>query len=298
MNKNRIGALIAAAALTLTFAGTALATTTYNWQGNGYPNAKCDESSTVMQWVWTGDSPSSLTINGQVQQSDTWTQKGGGAWQYQADINGTNYPPTLTGTSIEYTGDAGTLTLSGCDEHTTTTTSEETTETTTETTTSQETTVETTTSQETTTTSQETTTTTPTGTLFAVPAFTKECGGSITVSNFAAANVEDVLITPGDVVINGDGTTPLAPGEYVAVGRVGGEIVTDEVAFTIEACPTTTTAEETTPGGSVEELTPPSTDTIGASTAPSSVPTSLLLVFAGLLASALVVIPAAARKRR
>jgi hypothetical protein len=296
MNKHRIGALIAAAALTLTFAGTALAST-FPWGGNGYPNAKCDDNSSVMQWVWTGDNPTSLTINGQAQ-TGTWEPKGKGAWQFQADINGTNYPPTSA--SIDFTGDSGVLTLSGCDEHTTTTTTSESTTTSDETTTTEETTTTTevtTTSLETTTTS---TTTQPTGTLFSFPAFSIECGGSITVTNFASALVDDVLITPGDIVIDGDGTTPLAPGEYHAVGRIGGVPAEGSVAdFTIEACPTTTTsAEETTPGGSVEELTPPSTDTIGAPTSGSTVSTSLLLVLAGALASALVVIPAAARKRR
>src|SRR6188472_3678280 len=80
MNKHRIGALIAAAALTLTFAGTALATS-FPWGGNGYPNAKCDDNSSVMQWVWTGDNPTSLTINGQAQ-TGTWEPKGKGAWQF------------------------------------------------------------------------------------------------------------------------------------------------------------------------------------------------------------------------
>ena len=58
------------------------------------------------------------------------------------------------------------------------------------------------------------------------------------MTNFASANVDDVLVTPGDLVITADGTFPLAPGDYVAVGRVDDEVVTDEVPFTIEACPT------------------------------------------------------------
>ena len=117
--------------------------------------------------------------------------------------------------------------------------------------------------------------------------------------------MDDVLITgPGDdVVINADGTYPLVPGDYVGVGRVAGVAVTDEVPFTIEECSTETTtsstnSEETTPGGNVDELTPPPTDTIGAPTSSSTVSTSLLLVLAGVLATALVAIPAAARKRR
>ena len=50
--------------------------------------------------------------------------------------------------------------------------------------------------------------------------------------------------------------------------------------------------------GSVEELTPPQTDTIGQPTSSSSVSTGLLLVLAGILAAVLVVVPAAARNRR
>ena len=65
---------------------------------------------------------------------------------------------------------------------------------------------------------------------------------------------------------------------------------------------TTTTSssssEATTPGGHVEGLTPPATDTIGASTSSSTVSTSMLLVLAGVLSFVLVGIPAAARKRR
>jgi thiol:disulfide interchange protein len=219
MNKHRIGALVAAAALTLTFAGTAFAST-FEWTGQGFPNEKCTEDSTVMQWVWTGDNPTSLTINGNLQ-SGTWEQKGGGAFQFQATIDQDNYPPLTA--SVEYTGDAGTLTLSGCDEHTTTTTEETTTEeTTTEETTTEETTTEETTTEETT--SEETTS----------------------------------------------------------------EETTSEE----------TTSEETTSSASVEELTPPSTDTIGQPTSSSSVSTGLLLVLAGILAAVLVVVPAAARNRR
>ena len=235
MNKHRIGALIAAAALTLTFAVSALATE-FTWGGNGYPNATCDENSSVMQWVWTGDSPTSLTINGQVQ-SGSWAQKGGGAWQFQADINGTNYPPTSA--SIDYTGDDGTLTLSGCDEHTTTTT-----------------TTTTTTAPETSSTTTTTTTTTTTSSVSIETQCTNCSDTSTTTSSTTNTNSINTLVTTSD-----------------------------------------TTANDT-PDGSVEELTPPSTDTIGAATSSSSVSTSLLLVLAGVLATALVVIPAAARKRR
>jgi hypothetical protein len=68
-----------------------------------------------------------------------------------------------------------------------------------------------------------------------------QCGGSITVTNFAAASVDDVFVNPGGLVISSDGTFNLAPGDYTAVGRVDGQAVTDEASFTIEACPTATT---------------------------------------------------------
>ena len=57
MNKHRIGALVAAATLTLTFAGTAFAATD-SWQGNGYPvKSDCNESEAgTALWIWTGDS--------------------------------------------------------------------------------------------------------------------------------------------------------------------------------------------------------------------------------------------------
>jgi hypothetical protein len=263
MNKHRIGALIAAMALTLTFAGTAFATS-HPWTGNGYPNETCTGDQTTALWVWTGDSPTSLTINGNVQ-SGTWTHNGNGSWHFTVTLGAGNWPPSSA--SVEYTGGSGVLTLSHCDGGTvtttttsdeTTTSSHETTTTTSETTTSDESTTsdETTTSDESTT-SDETTETTTTQT------------GSI---NTQCINCTDTTTT----------TT-----SSVSINTLC-ENCTD----------TTTTSDETTPGGHVEELTPPSTDTLAAPTSPSSVSTSLLLVLAGVLATALVVIPAAARKRR
>ena len=126
---------------------------------------------------------------------------------------------------------------------------------------------------------------------FSVPSFTIECGGSITVTNFASANVDDVLITLGDVVIDADGTYPFEPGDYSAVGRVGGEVVTDAIPFTIEACPTDapTGAPTEAPtagssdrwrwwcdgraGGATAATTLPPTDGLAdASTAPATTP--------------------------
>jgi len=91
-----------------------------------------------------------------------------------------------------------------------------------------------------------------------VPGFTIECGGGITVGNFAAANVDDAFITPGDVVIDADGFYALTPGDYTAVGRIAGEQVTAPVEFTIVACPvepTPTPPNEPTPPPA--EPTPP-----------------------------------------
>ena len=73
-----------------------------------------------------------------------------------------------------------------------------------------------------------------------MPSLSFQCGGSITVTNFAAASVDDVFVNPGGLVISSDGTFNLAPGDYTAVGRVDGQAVTDAAAFTIEACPAAT----------------------------------------------------------
>jgi hypothetical protein len=143
---------------------------------------------------------------------------------------------------------------------------------------------------------------TPPGTLFSVPAFSIVCGGSITVTNFASANVDDVLITPGGTVIAADGTYPLAPGDYTAVGRVGGDVVTDEVEFTIVACPTATPA----PSGTVEaetgtpRVTPPSTDAggMGGSGTSGNSLGFVLLLLGGLSLAGALLRPAGSRIRR
>ena len=116
------------------------------------------------------------------------------------------------------------------------------------------------------------------------------------MTNFASANVDDVLVTPGDLVITADGTFPLAPGDYVAVGRVDDEVVTDEVPFTIEACPTPTPTA-TTPGGGVEgetatpAITAPPTDALGGSGPTSGGDTwrIVLIGFGALIGGAMVI---------
>ena len=113
--------------------------------------------------------------------------------------------------------------------------------------------------------------------------------------------IDGIEITAADIEFDGDDQA------YIAVSPgVHNVTITDGEAVLFDTdvdCPecfgtVTTTSEETTPEGSVEELTPPSTDTIGQPTSPSSVSTGLLLVLAGILAAVLVVVPAAARNRR
>ena len=128
----------------------------------------------------------------------------------------------------------------------------------------------------------------------------------ITVTNFAAANVDDVLISDG-TVIDADGTYQFEPGDYTAVGRVAGQVVTDAVEFTIEACPAAEpTPTRPTPDGGVggatgtPNVTLPPTDTLAAgSTAPSGDSWRLiLLAMAGIMAGALLLTPADAVIRR
>ena len=86
----------------------------YDWKGNGYPSNSCTADTTgVAQWVWTGDSPTALTVNGDAQ-SGSWAQSGGGSWKFFMTIGASNWPPTSA--SVTYTGDSGVLTISGCNE--------------------------------------------------------------------------------------------------------------------------------------------------------------------------------------
>jgi hypothetical protein len=121
MKTKRIAALLAAGALLLTLASSAFATaeSSFDWQkdgnGQGWPNATCTDSSASMLWVWTGENPTSLTINGNVQ-AGSWVEmndNGKAAWHFTTAITANNYPPTTA--SVTYTGEAGVLTLSHCD---------------------------------------------------------------------------------------------------------------------------------------------------------------------------------------
>jgi len=106
----------------------------------------------------------------------------------------------------------------------------------------------------------------PPGGLFSVPAFSIECGGFLTVSNFEFANVDAAVVDPVGLVITEDGVYPLAPGDYRIYGVVDDEVVTDEVPFTIVACPEPTptptpTAPPATPTPTPVTPTLPPTDT-------------------------------------
>ena len=116
MMKVRIGALLAAAAVVLTFAGTALADGSLDWNGtNGWPvKDNCTNSQPgEMLWIFTGDSAADvvLTMNGSTY---TGVQQGKGTWQIV-----TPYVTSAPTASAAWTGDFAntnaTLTIShGC----------------------------------------------------------------------------------------------------------------------------------------------------------------------------------------
>ena len=247
MNKHRIGALVAAAALTLTFAGTAFANDLHQDTpivGTDFGNTEvgCDEG---WHFIHTKTDSSDLPSEITVEFKDAGVLKVAGHVNGNSivmyDVTGAAAGDTLLSASDDINNE-GLLNLSHVclPEETTTTTTDETT-TTEETTTTDETT---TTEETTTTTSDETTTT--------------------------------------------DETTT----------ETTEETTTDETTTEETTTEETTTSEETTPEGSVEELTPPHTDTISQPTSSSSVSTGMLLVLAGILSIVLVAVPAAARNRR
>jgi hypothetical protein len=260
MNKHRIGALFAALALTLTFAGTAFAGE-LTWTGQGVTDGQvntenCDDVDPgELLWIFTDGDATDVFVTVDGNTVGTAVDKGGSwhittPWLDPLDPNEYEVVVHFTG------GDAKNpqFVLShGCPGETTTTTTEETTTSTEETTTSTE---ETTTSTEETTTSTEETTTSTEETTTS----TEETTTSTTDETTSTTTEETTTST------------------------------TDET--------TSTTSNETTPEGSVEELTPPQTDTLSQPTSSSSVSTGLLLVLAGILAAVLVVVPAAARNRR
>ena len=227
MNKHRIGALIAAAALTLTFAGTALADGTVNWDGNGitagqFNNEVCNDANApgTMLWIFSPGGNDSvtgaeLTVNGVNYGA---MNQDNGQWKLQIPLIAVG---DVDSASVSFTGELG----SG--------------------------------------------------------------NAVVTISHFC-----------GDVTTTTTTTTTVSINTQCIGCETSTTSDTTTVSINTQCVDCSTTSEETTPGGSVEELTPPSTDTIGASTSSSTVSTSLLLVLAGVLSFVLLGIPAAARKRR
>jgi hypothetical protein len=234
MNKHRIGALVAAAALTLTFAGTAFAATYAEVTGH---TAHSSDANSESYW---GDNCSKTEWNGEdetyVLEHDyalVVVKSGSGEFANTEFANasaGETVWADVNGNGVYDDDDKGISHIIFCDEQVTTTT-----------------TTDVVTTTDTTTTDVVTTTDT----------------------------------TTTDVVTTTDTTTT--------------DVVTTDTTTTDVVTTDTTT---TTPSGSVEELTPPQTDTISQPTSSSSVSTGLLLVLAGILAAVLVVVPAAARSRR
>ena len=109
-------------------------------------------------------------------------------------------------------------------------------------------------------------------------------GVTVSFDGFRALNQLSLVIEPGETIVMEDGTYPLAPGAYTAVGWVDDEAVTDEVPFTIEACPTNPTPTPTpnTPTDTPNMPTPPPTDTAPTSGGSngSSLPALLIILLA------------------
>ena len=80
--------------------------------GPSSPRARTPAGTTV--WIWTGDSPTALTVNG-VAQAGSWLQAGGGSSSYKFMSPWFATEPDHATTFVTFTGDAGTLTIThGC----------------------------------------------------------------------------------------------------------------------------------------------------------------------------------------
>ena len=251
MNKRTLGALVGAAMLTLTFAGTALANDVHQEMpivGTDFNNTTvgCGEGWHFVHVGAKADAlPSTLTVT--FKDAGTRTVdgyvNGNGVVMYNVYVDPSD---RLLSASDDISDDANLNLSHVCLAETTSSST---------TTTANDTTSDETSSDETTT--DETTTETTT---------------------------TDATTTDASTTTDESTTTSLSIDDH---GVTGGTTTTSS-----------SSSEATTPGGHVEGLTPPATDTIGASTSSSTVSTSLLLVLAGVLSFVLVGIPAAARKRR
>jgi hypothetical protein len=83
MKKSRFGALVAAAALTLTFAGTAFADSSLQWTGQGATDGqvdteKCDDvDAGELLWIFTDGDATNVYVTVDGQQIGTAVDKGG-----------------------------------------------------------------------------------------------------------------------------------------------------------------------------------------------------------------------------
>jgi hypothetical protein len=123
-------------------------------------------------------------------------------------------------------------------------------------------------------------------------------GGGKAISDVAFCLTTETTTTTTEETTTEETTTEETTTEETTTEETTTEETTTEETTTEETTSEETTSEETTSSASVEELTPPSTDTIGQPTSSSSVSTGLLLVLAGILSGILVLVPAAARRRR
>jgi hypothetical protein len=261
MNKRKLGALVAASMLTLTFAGTALANDVHQAMpivGTNFNNTTvgCGEGWHFVHVGAKADAlPSELTA----------TFKNAGTVKVAGYVNGNSIvmynvyvdpSDRLLSASDDISDDANLNLSHVCLAETTTSTTTTANDTTSDETTSDETTTTDTTTADETTTANETTT--------------------------------------SDATTSSDETT-----DATTTTQTTSSVSVDSHGQNSETTTTSSNdSQETAPTGHVEDLTPPATDTIGQPTSTSTVSTSLLLVLAGVLSFVLVAIPATARKRR
>jgi hypothetical protein len=242
MKLTRITAVLGGLILSLGLAGTAFAATE-GWAGNGWPvKSACDETPAgTTVWIWTGDNPTALTVNG-VAQAGSWDQAGGGNSSWKFVTGWFADEPDHDTTFVTYTGDSGTLTIThGC-------------------------------APETTPTPTPTPEASPTPTPEASPTPTPDASPTPTPEASPTPTPES---TPTPTPTPTPGTTPTP---------------------TPDPSPT----PEDSVGGATSTPTLPPTDTLGGQgSAPgSSTPAVLLVVLAGIVASALVLTPSRSRRRR
>ena len=303
MRKHRLGALLVAGALLLTYAGTTLATDTFttHWTGGGVENGaiksvQCDSDNPpgTIYWVLTtggGNATSgTLTVNGH-DYAPGWASGGGWKWQTPLyDVSGLTASASWTGT--EGSGKSNLVISHYCPAETTTSTS---------TTSSSTTSSQTTSSETTSTTSTSSTETTPTTSTTSTSS-TRDHSDHVDHIDIVHGDHSDdrdhlerhdVLRDHVDIV-HRDDTDDRDHLERHDVLR--NDLVRDDI---VQPDPSETTSSETTSSETTAGPTPPSTDAMSTGGGSSGgISPLLLIVFAGFLGGALLVLPSRARKRR